>query len=130
MEPTRRTQLIRQRTVAKASLTRMQTFIQTGDHKVNEIQVRFDDLPVIFNKFDIAQGELELSDDMDHFGDRELFENQYYQVKAKFNKLLHPSSELPQPRQGSSEGSPSRSRNNSQRSHGSSVHICHILAYI
>jgi hypothetical protein len=29
---------MRQRTVAKASLTRMQNFIETGDHKVNEIQ--------------------------------------------------------------------------------------------
>jgi hypothetical protein len=57
MEPTGRTQLIRQRTVAMASLTRMQTFIETGDHKVNEIQVRFDDLPVIFNKSVNAQGE-------------------------------------------------------------------------
>jgi hypothetical protein len=75
MEPTRRTQLIRQRTVAKTSLTRLQTFIETGDSKVNEIQVRFDDLQVIFNKFENAQGELELSDDMDHSGDRELFEN-------------------------------------------------------
>jgi hypothetical protein len=63
----------------------MPNFIETGDHKVIEIQVRFDDLPVIFNKFDNAQGELELSDEMDHSGDRELFENRYYQVKAKFN---------------------------------------------
>jgi hypothetical protein len=110
----------------------MQTFIDTGDCKVNEIQVRSDDLPVIFNKFDNAQGELELSDDMDHSGDRELFENQYYQVKAKFNEILHPVVELPQPRQGSSEGSSSGHGNNSPRSHGSSVHIvtCHIIAYL
>jgi hypothetical protein len=26
----------------------------------------------------------------DHTGDRELFENQYYQVEAKFNELFHP----------------------------------------
>ena len=32
---------------------------------------------------------MELLDDTDRFGDRELFENQYYKVKAKFNKLLH-----------------------------------------
>jgi hypothetical protein len=61
-----------------ASLTRMQTFIETGDRKVNETQVRSDDLPVIFNRFDSAQSELELLDDTDHSGNRELFENQYY----------------------------------------------------
>jgi len=26
----------------------------------------------------------------DHTSDRELFENQYYQVEAKFNEILHP----------------------------------------
>jgi hypothetical protein len=123
MDPIRRTQIIRQRAVAKASLTPMQTFIDTGDCKVNETQVRCDDLPVIFNKFDSAQGELELFDDMDHSGDQELFENQYYQVKAKFNEILHPVVELPQPIQSSSESSSSGRRNNSPRSHGSSVHI-------
>jgi len=44
MDTTIRTQLIRQRAFAKSALTRMQTFIKTGDRKVNEIQVRFDDL--------------------------------------------------------------------------------------
>jgi F0F1-type ATP synthase gamma subunit len=87
---THRQQLIRQRAVAKASLTRMQTFTEAGDHKVNEIQVRFDDLPSIFNRSDTAQSELELSDDTDHSGEQEVFENQYYEVKAKFNELLHP----------------------------------------
>jgi hypothetical protein len=47
MEPSRHQQLIRQRSVAKASLTRMQTFIETSDPKLNETQLRFDDLPVI-----------------------------------------------------------------------------------
>jgi hypothetical protein len=46
----------------------MQTYFETGDHKLNEIQVRFDDLPAIFNRFYIAQSELELSDDADHSG--------------------------------------------------------------
>jgi len=65
----------------------MQTFIETGDRKVNEIQVRFDDLQGIFDRYDTAKNELELSDDTDHFGDRELFENQYYEVKAKFSEF-------------------------------------------
>ena len=65
MDATRRTQLIRQRAVAKSALTRMQTFIETGDRKLNDIQVRFDELPNIYNKFETAQNELELSDDSD-----------------------------------------------------------------
>jgi hypothetical protein len=68
MDPSRRQQLIRERGVAKASLTRMQTFIETGDCKLNKIQVRFDDLPVIFNKFEGAQSKLELSVDADRSG--------------------------------------------------------------
>ena len=76
MEAKRRTQLMRQRAVAKASLTRMQTFIETGDRKLQEIQVRFDELPNIFNKFESAQSELELSDDTDHSIDRQQFEDQ------------------------------------------------------
>jgi hypothetical protein len=66
MNSTGRQQLIKQRGVAKASLTRMQTFIETGDRKLNDIQVRFEELPNIFNKFEGAQSELELSDDADH----------------------------------------------------------------
>jgi len=38
----------------------MQTFIESGDRKVNEIQVMFDDLQSIFNRYDTAQNELEL----------------------------------------------------------------------
>ena len=87
MEAKRRTQLIRQRAVAKASLTRMQTFIETGDRKLHEIQVRFDELPNIFNKFESAQSELELSDDTDHSIDRQQFEDQYFEAKAKFNEI-------------------------------------------
>ena len=52
--------------------------------------MRFNKLPDIFNRYATAQSELELSDDKDHSGDGELFENQYYQVEAKFNELLHP----------------------------------------
>jgi hypothetical protein len=70
MEATQRQRLIRQRAVAKASLTRMQTFIETGGCKLNDIQVRFEELPNIFNKFDRAQSELELSDDVDQSGER------------------------------------------------------------
>ena len=74
MDATQRTRLIKQRAVAKASLTRMQSFIDTGERKLNDIQVRFDELPNIYNKFETAQCELELSDDIDHSLDRQQFE--------------------------------------------------------
>jgi hypothetical protein len=76
-------QLIQRRGVVKASLSRMQTFIESGDRKTHKIHVRFDDLPSIFNKYETVQSELELSDDIDHSDDRQ-FELQYYEVKAKF----------------------------------------------
>jgi len=69
-------------------LTRIQNFIEISDQKINEIQVRFNKLSDIFNRYDVAQCELELLDDTDHTADRELFENQYFQVEAKFNELL------------------------------------------
>jgi len=123
MENTRRQQLIRQRAVAKASLTRKQTFIETGDRKLNDIQVRFDELPNIFNKFEGAQSELELSDDADYSVERQQFEDQYFEVKAKFNELLFPVVDSPRTRHSSSQSSLSGRRNVSPRSHASSAHI-------
>jgi len=79
-------------------------------------------LPDIFNRYDTAQSELELSDDTDHSSDREKFENQYYQVEAKFSELLHPvvgkalSTHI-------SPSSLSGHNNQSPRSHVSSTHI-------
>jgi len=54
----------------------MQTFIETVDRKLNDIQVRFDELPYIYNKFETAQSELELSEDTDYSVDRQQFEDQ------------------------------------------------------
>jgi hypothetical protein len=105
MDPIRRTQLIKQRGVARGMLSHIQSFINTGEQKLNDIQVRFNKLPDIFNRSDIAQGELELSDDTHHSGDTESIEDQYYQVEAKCNELLHPLVELPNPIQSSSESS-------------------------
>jgi DNA repair exonuclease SbcCD ATPase subunit len=98
MDAARKSQLIKHRSVAKASLTRMQNLIEKGDLKVNEIKVRLDKLPSILSKYESAQDELECLDEIDYTLDREEFENQYYQVEAKFNELLHPVVELPQPR--------------------------------
>jgi hypothetical protein len=69
MDPTRGAQLIKQPAVLTGMFTRIQNFLEAGDHKINEIQVRSDKLPDIFNIYDIAQNELELSDDTDHSGD-------------------------------------------------------------
>jgi hypothetical protein len=52
MDAARRSQLIRRRSVAKASLTRMQNFIESGDLKVNEIKVKLDKLPSILSKYE------------------------------------------------------------------------------
>jgi hypothetical protein len=51
MDAARRQQLFRQRTAAKGMLTRMQNFIESGDLKINEIQVRYNKLPDIFTRY-------------------------------------------------------------------------------
>jgi len=127
MDPLRRTQLIKQRAVARGMLTRIQAFIDTGDQKIIDIQVRFNKLPDIFCRYDTAQSELELSDDVDHSDDRAQFENQYYQVEARFNELLHPVVGSPQSSHSSSQSSTSR---HTHVSHHSSTHIkCQLFRY-
>ena len=44
MDTTKRTQLIKQRAVARGMLKQIQNFIEVGDYKINEIQVRFNKL--------------------------------------------------------------------------------------
>jgi len=51
-------------------LSCIQNFIEVGDHKINEIQVRFNKLSDIFNRYDTAQSKMELLDDTDHSADR------------------------------------------------------------
>jgi len=67
--------------------TRIQSFNESGESKIKDNQLRFNKLPVIFNRYDTVQSRLELSDDTDHTIDRENFENQYYQYEAKFNEI-------------------------------------------
>jgi DNA repair exonuclease SbcCD ATPase subunit len=122
MDAARRQQLIKRRAVAKASLTRMQNFLESGDLKVNKITVRFDELPGIFNKYDTAQDELEVHDNADQSADRELFEKQYFEVKAKFNKLLHPVVEQPLSRRSSPRSSLSEHSIQSPWSRGQPSH--------
>jgi hypothetical protein len=122
MEPQRKAQLIKQRAVARGMLSRIQKFMDTGECKINDLQVRFNKLPDIFNRYDVAQSELELSDDMEQFNDREMFGMQYYQVEARFNELLHPVVEPPRSTHSSSRTSGSGHSNTSPRSRHS-THI-------
>jgi len=101
----------------------MQTFIESGHRKVNEIQVRSDDLQGFFHRYDTTQNDLELSDNTDHFGDRELFENQYYEFKAKFSELLYPVIDTPRSRNSSLRSSGSGHSNHTPSSHTSSTRI-------
>jgi len=123
MDAARHQQLIKRHAIAKASLTRMQNFLVSGDLTVNEIKVSLDKLSSLLNKFEGAQDELECLDDADYSLDREEFENQYCQVEAKFNELLHPVVEQPFSRRSSPRNSLSGHSNQSAWSHVSSTHI-------
>ena len=59
MDEERCKQLIRQRAAAKASITRLQKYIDSGDRKFTQLQIRYDELPVVVSKFEVAQNELE-----------------------------------------------------------------------
>jgi len=122
MDPTQPIQLIKRRAVAKASLTRLQNFLEAGNFKFNEIKVRLDKLPSILNKYESAQDELECLDEAVYSLDREEFENQYYQVEDKFSEILHPVMDPPS-RRSSQRSSLSGHSNHTPRSHTSSTHI-------
>jgi hypothetical protein len=79
MEELQRKRLIRQRAIAKRCLTCLQTYITTGERKIHDLRVRYEELPDILTKFEAAQTQLELEDDADHFPDRESFKEQYFQ---------------------------------------------------
>jgi len=123
MAATHRQQLTKQRTVAWGMLTRIQHYIEAGEHKINEIQVRFDKLSHIFNRYDTAQSELEILDDTDHSGDRELFENQYYEDEARFHELLHPMVDPLLSRHSSPRSNLSGNNNHSPQSPASGINI-------
>ena len=119
MDEERRKQLIRQRAAAKASLTRLQKYIDSGERKVNQLQIRYDELPVIASKFEVAQSELETFDEQNHEADRAQFEEQYFDVKEKFMELLYPTHANNSP--GSSTSS--RSSSSTQLTHNNSSYV-------
>ena len=65
MDSAHRKKLVRQRAVAKSSLTRLQN-IEVSECKLHDLQVRYEELPNILCKFETAQNELEISDDSDY----------------------------------------------------------------
>jgi len=95
----------------------MLSFIDTGEIKLNDIHVRFDELPNIYNKIGTADCELELSDDNDYSLRRQKFEDHYFEVKAKFNELLHPVVKPSRSRHSSLRSSLSGNSNNTPRSY-------------
>ena len=83
----------------------------------------FYDLQGIFDRYDTAQNEVELSDDTDHFVDRELFENHYYEVKAKFSELLYPVNDTQRTTNNLLRSRGSEHSNHTPSSHTSSTRI-------
>jgi len=55
MESELRKKLVRQRAIAKSSLTRLQNFIDTGERKLHDLQIRYEELSNILRKFETAQ---------------------------------------------------------------------------
>ena len=115
-------QLNKRRAVVKASLTRLQNFLESGDPKFNDFKVRLDKLPSVLNKYESAKNELECLDEADYSQDRGEFENKYYQFEANFNEILHPVMDPPS-RRSSPRSSFSRHSNHTPRSHTSSTYI-------
>jgi carotenoid cleavage dioxygenase-like enzyme len=57
MDAEHRKKLVRQRAVAKSSLTRLQNLIETGERKLHDLQSRYEELPDILSKFETAQNQ-------------------------------------------------------------------------
>lgn len=89
MDETNRKRLITTRAVAKASLTRMVKFVNEFQESDNQaILVRLKELPVIREKFEGAQTQLELFEDFQlHAEDRDVFETMYFDLETKMTKL-------------------------------------------
>jgi hypothetical protein len=116
MEMQRKSELIKRRAVAKASLTCVQIYISGTNLKISKVKVRFDKLPSILSKFESTQDQLECMEDTDHSLDRIEFETQYCQVEAKFSEVLHPVLDALHSRDNSTHSSSSK---HSQSGHSS-----------
>jgi len=103
----------------------MQTLIESGDRKLNNIQVSFYDLQGICDRNDTAQNELEISEDTNQYCVQELFENQYYEMKANFSELIHRVIDTRWPRNNALRSSGSGKSNRTPRS----ARLAHILSY-
>jgi hypothetical protein len=83
--------LINQRAVAKSQLTRINVFLQNFERgsDTTPVETRLQALPDIQRKFNEAQEELELIDDIEaHSDDREQFETLYYHLTSQMLVLI------------------------------------------
>jgi hypothetical protein len=91
MDVAKRGELIVRRRQAKASLTKIDKChrVRKNPGLIEEIQVRFERSPVICEKYDDMQIELEINDKAGgHEEDREVFEALFYNVKARMSHLI------------------------------------------
>jgi hypothetical protein len=92
MEADRRKLLEQNRASCKASLTGLQTFVDSFDlsfYTKSELKVRYDSFGSIWDSYVVYQEELEFDDDQqDHASDRDLFESQYFSVRARYLDLI------------------------------------------
>jgi len=87
VEPKEIQTLIKRREVFNGSLTRIQSFMAQFDRAgdMNEINVLYDSLAQIWNKFDGLQTLLKVKE---HEADRADLEGTYYKIKSDIERLL------------------------------------------
>jgi len=116
MDALQRQQLIKQRSVARGMLSRIQNFIEAGDQKINDIQMRFNNLPDIL--IDMTQHRVNW-----HYQTTQVTQviENYLKIttmkQANFNELLHPVVDSPPSRRSSPRSSLSGNSNHSPSSH-------------
>ena len=89
MDPKDKSLFVRARGVAKASLTRIDNYVNSfrPSGSINAITFRLEDLPRIRQKFEDAQDQLELNDSESHEDARAEFETLYYDLWDRMSIL-------------------------------------------
>jgi hypothetical protein len=75
-------------------------------------------LSTFFHKFETAQNKLEKGYDADCSNDTQVFEDQHYQIKARFHKLLHAGDS-----NNALDSSEEHNSSTASATHSSSAHI-------
>lgn len=87
-------ELIRKRSYIKGSLTRMKTFADNFNVKlqdVAELEFRQEEIPVILKKYDDIQSQIEqidIGNESVQLEERGVFEESYYYIRSKFQSLI------------------------------------------